>query len=42
MNDLLIVPHTHPLIMRSNDVIKQTIRFLEVEHFDHAEETITK
>ena len=29
MTDFLVVPHTHPLIMRSDHVIRQTIHFLQ-------------
>ena len=29
MADFLVVPHTHPMIMRSDEVIKQTMNFLQ-------------
>lgn len=33
MKDFLIVPHSHPFIMRGNDVIEQVIYFLKHEQF---------
>jgi len=33
MTDFLVVPHTHPMIMRSNLVIRQTMHFLQQEIF---------
>jgi hypothetical protein len=33
MSDFLVVPNTHPMIMRSDDVIKQTIYFLQRGNF---------
>jgi pimeloyl-ACP methyl ester carboxylesterase len=35
MKDFLVVPHSHTFIMRSNEVIRQTIRFLREGSFDH-------
>lgn len=34
MSDFLVLPHTHPLIMESEDVIYQVIYFLQSGHFD--------
>lgn len=36
MKDFLIVPHSHPFIMRADDVIDQSIHFLREGVFDHA------
>ncbi len=36
MKDFLVVPHSHTFIMRSSEVIRQTIRFLREGAFDHA------
>ncbi len=33
MTDFLVVPHTHPLIMRSDDVIQQVLYFLRNGEF---------
>ena len=35
MTDFLIVPRTHTFIMRSRQVIEQTLRFLRDGSFDH-------
>jgi len=35
MTDFLVVSHTHPLMMRSTDVINQVLFFLANGHFDH-------
>ncbi len=37
MADFLIVPHSHPFIMKSPDVIRQVIFFIEHGRFDTAE-----
>ena len=34
MRDMLVVPHTHPLIMRNKEVIRQTVYFLQHGEFD--------
>lgn len=34
MTDFLVVPHTHPMIMRSDEVIRQTKLFLQQGTFD--------
>lgn len=34
MTDFLVVPHTHPMIMRSDEVIRQTMHFLQHTVFD--------
>ncbi len=34
MTDFLVLPHTHPLIMDSDETIRQTIHFLRNETFD--------
>jgi hypothetical protein len=39
MSDFLVLPHTHPFIMRSNDVIKQTMFFLQNGKFHREEST---
>ncbi len=36
MKDFLVLPHTHPMIMRSERTIDQTLFFLQHGHFDHA------
>ena len=36
MKDFLVVPHSHTFIMRSSEVIRQSIRFLREGIFDHA------
>ena len=33
MSDFLVVPHSHPMIMRSDAVIRQTIAYLETGRF---------
>ncbi|HKQ59631.1 MAG TPA: hypothetical protein VJS92_00015, partial [Candidatus Polarisedimenticolaceae bacterium] len=35
MSDFLEVPHTHTFMMRSREVIRQTLLFLERGRFDH-------
>jgi pimeloyl-ACP methyl ester carboxylesterase len=35
MRDFITVPHSHPFIMQSPDVIKQTILFIKHGYFDH-------
>lgn len=35
MTDYLVVPHSHPFIMNSDMVIRQTIHFLEAATFEH-------
>jgi hypothetical protein len=35
MNDFLIMPHSHPFIMKQDDVITQTIAFLHFGSFNH-------
>jgi len=39
MADFLIVPHSHPFIMKSPDVIYQVIFFIEHGRFDSSETT---
>ena len=34
MTDFLVMPHTHPMIMRSDEVIRQTVLFLQQGKFD--------
>ncbi len=34
MKDFLVVPHSHPFIMRSDDVVEQVLYFLEHEQFN--------
>jgi len=41
MSDYLIVPHTHPMIMSSNEVIRQTIHYLQNGKF-HQKNAILK
>ncbi len=38
MADFLIVPHTHPMIMRSDEVIRQTKHFLQKGAFDNTDQ----
>ena len=38
MTDFLVVPHTHPMIMNSDEVIRQTTLFLEQGAFDDTAE----
>ncbi len=38
MADFLVVPHSHPFIMKSDNVIKQIISFLNDGQFDRTEE----
>lgn len=38
MADFLVVPEAHSLIMRDNDVIRQTVYFLEHGHFSRQDE----
>ena len=38
MSDFLVVPHSHPFIMRSDLVIRQTLLFLKTGSFDHSAE----
>ncbi len=40
MADFLVVHHSHPFIMRADDVINQTIYFLGNGHFDHSQSNI--
>ena len=35
MVDFLITPHSHPFIMKANDVLEQTVYFLDHGHFKH-------
>lgn len=35
MTDFIILPHTHPFIMKKKDVIEQVLYFLENGEFDH-------
>lgn len=35
MQDFITLPHTHPLIMRAPEAIRQTLHFLETGRFDH-------
>lgn len=37
MNDFLETPHSHPLIMKSSDVIEQVTYYLNNGHFNHVE-----
>lgn len=36
MRDFVVLPVAHPLMMRDPEVQRQTLRFLESGHFDHA------
>lgn len=36
MKDFMVLPATHPFIMKNADAIKQTIRFLKTGAFEHA------
>jgi hypothetical protein len=36
MKDFIEVRHSHPMIMRADEVIRQTILFLQTGQFDHA------
>jgi len=38
MRDFLVVPHTHTFLMNSDDVIAQTVAFLQTGSFDHGGE----
>jgi hypothetical protein len=38
MSDFLVVPHSHPFIMKSDTVIEQILHFLKNGSFDHSEE----
>jgi hypothetical protein len=39
MSDYLVVPHTHPMIMKSDAVISHTIAYLQNGRFSHGYET---
>ena len=36
MKDFIAMPHSHPFIMRSDEVIEQVVAFLDRGEFDHA------
>ena len=37
MRDFMVVHHSHPFIMRSDEVVLQTINFLQRGYFIHAD-----
>ncbi len=39
MTDFLVVPHSHPFIMKSDSVIEQILNFLQKGSFDHKEKS---
>ena len=41
MTDFLVVPHSHPFIMKSDSVIEQILNFLQKGSFDHKEKKLT-
>ena len=35
MTDFIVLPHSHPFIMKSHDAIDQAFAFIETGHFEH-------